>query len=113
MPGINKYNMNTSAQKNEQEQLFDELIAVKHLYKTREKEWRRHPVDNPEFRKIQVELTGLKRRIRDIEKCISRYGDSFFDVYDSELILPLSELDIINLRDEINEVRHSLETMVK
>jgi hypothetical protein len=103
--------MNASAKKNEQEQLFDDLIAVKFLYKTREKEWRHHPVNNPKFHKIQEELTGLKKRIRDIEKCISGYGETFFDVYDSELMLPLSESDIICLRDEINEVRQSLETM--
>jgi hypothetical protein len=55
----------------------------------------------------------IETRIRDIEKSISRYGESFFDVYDAELVKPLSEKDILTLRDEIKEVRTTLETMGK
>ena len=105
--------MTNSSHKNEQEILFDELIVVKHLYKSKEKEWKQIAPQNPEFSKMKMELTELRRRIASIEKSISKYGDSFFDVYDSELIKPLSESDILNLRDEIKDVRSSLEAMGK
>ncbi len=103
--------MNTASQKDEQERLFDELISVKLLYRTREKEWKRLPEDSPVTHEIRTELTALKIRIGTIERNISRFGDSFFDVYDSELIKPLSESDIFILRDEIKEVRNSLEAI--
>jgi hypothetical protein len=103
--------MDISAQKNEKEKLFDELIDVKLLYKSQVKKWRKHLLSEPGSEKIREELAVLKLRINDIEKTISGYGESFFDVYDAELVKPLSESDILVLRDEIQEVRHSLEAI--
>lgn len=105
--------MNIAAQKNEKERIFDELIDVKLLYKKKEKKWKQLPVDALDKIEIKSELMALKIRIEEIEKNITRYGDSFFDVYDAELDLPLSESDILVLRDEIREVRHSLEAIGK
>jgi hypothetical protein len=103
--------MDKTAQKNEQEKLFDELIDVKLLYKNLEKRWRKSAKTEDEPESIKEELASFKFRIREIEKSVSKFGDSFLDVYDSELLKPLSEKDIFTLRDEIREVRHSLETI--
>ena len=105
--------MADSLQKNDQEKLFDELIAVKLLYKTKERKWKQLAAENPDYQRIKNEMQTLRKRISGIEKCISKYGESFFDVYDSELIKPLSESDILVLRDEIKDVRYSLEAMGK
>lgn len=105
--------MADSLQKNDQEKLFDELIAVKLLYKTKERKWKQLAAENPDYQRIKNEMQALRKRILGIEKCISKYGESFFDVYDSELIKPLSESDILVLRDEIKDVRYSLEAMGK
>jgi uncharacterized coiled-coil DUF342 family protein len=103
--------MGNSALKNDQEKLFDELIEVKLLYKAKERTWKQITEENSDFDKIKKELSALKKRIKKIEKNISSFGDSFFDVYDKELIKFLSEKDILTLREEIKEVRTSLETM--
>lgn len=103
--------MGNSEPKNNKEELFDELIAVKLLYKSKEKTWRHTSEHHPDFLKIKEELSALKKRIKNIESCISKFGDSFFDVYDKELVKPLSETDILTLRDEIKEVRDSLEAI--
>lgn len=105
--------MGNSEPKNNKEELFDELIAVKYLYKSKEKTWRQTNEHHPDFLKIKKELSALKKRIKAIENNISRFGESFFDVYDSELVKPLSETDILTLRDEIKEVRDSLEAIGK
>ncbi len=104
--------MKFEVQKNEQEKIFDELIAVKLLYKSREKEWKFLPADNPAKLEIKKDLSILKSRINTIEQNISHLSDSFFDVYDSELMNPLSESDILVLRDEIKAVRNSLEQII-
>jgi hypothetical protein len=103
--------MGNSSLKKGQEKLFDELIEVKLLYKTKEKLWKHTTGENPAFSKMKEELSVLRNRIKNIEKNISSFGESFFDVYDSELGKPLSETDILSLRDEIKEVRDSLEAM--
>ncbi len=103
--------MGNSSQKKEQEKLFDELIEIKFLYKTKEKICKETSKESMEFSKMKEELSVLKKRIKNIETSISGFGESFFDVYDSELVKPLSETDILILRDEIKEVRNSLETM--
>lgn len=103
--------MGNSSQKKEQEKLFDELIEIKFLYKTKEKIYKETSKESMEFSKMKEELSVLKKRIKNIETSISGFGESFFDVYDSELVKPLSETDILTLRDEIKEVRNSLETM--
>lgn len=105
--------MGNSLSKKDQEMLFDELIEVKLLYKTKEKVWKQTAGEHPEFNKMKEELSVLKNRIKNIEKNISSFGDSFFDVYDKELIKPLSEKDIFILREEIKEVRNTLETLGK
>jgi uncharacterized coiled-coil DUF342 family protein len=105
--------MGNSSSKNSQERLFDELIDVKLLYKNKEKIWKKTAEENAEFNKIKEELSALKKRIKNIENSISQFGDSFFDVYDAELVKPLSETDILSLRDEIKEVRDSLEAIGK
>jgi len=98
---------------NKKEQLFDELIAVKLLHKRKHKELKKINLDTPEYQSLKEELAELKGKIKDIENAISKYGDSFLDVYDEELIKPLSESDIISLRDEILEIKDSLEAMDK
>lgn len=105
--------MGNSEPKNNKEELFDELIAVKYLNKSKEKIWKQTDEKHPDFLKIKDELSTLKKRIKSIENNISRFGESFFDVYDSELVKPLSETDILTLRDEIKEVRDSLEAIGK
>jgi archaellum component FlaC len=103
--------MGNSALKKNQEKLFDELIDVKLLYKTKEKNSKQITEGNPAFNTMKEELSALKKRIKRIEHSISQFGDSFFDVYDAELVKPLSEMDILLLRDEIKEVRDSLEAI--
>ncbi len=98
-------------QKNEQERLFDELISVKLLYKSRETQWKELPVESQDKADAKIDLLAMKNRIGIIEENIKCFGESFFDVYDSELSNPLSETDILGLRDEITEVRSSLEAM--
>ena len=105
--------MKIAKQKNEQEQLFDELISVKLLYKSKEKLWKQLPLENNDKADIKKELMAMKNRIGIIEQNIRCFGESFFDVYDWELSNPLSETDILGLRDEIQQVRHSLETIVE
>lgn len=105
--------MGNSKLKIDKEKIFDELIEIKLLYKTKEKIQKHLTEENPEFNKMKEELSALKKRIKNIEKTISKFGDSFLDVYDSELLKPLSESDILSLRDEIKEVRHSLEAIGK
>jgi archaellum component FlaC len=105
--------MGNSPSKKDQEKLFDELIEVKLLFKTKEKIWKQTTGEHPEFNKMKEELSALKNRIKKIEINISQFGESFFDVYDAELGKPLSETDILSLRDEIKEVRDSLEAIGK
>jgi hypothetical protein len=105
--------MKVVKQKTEQEQLFDELISVKSLYKSTETQWKQVPVESADKALIKNELLAMKNRISIIEQNIRCFGESFFDVYDSELISPLSESDILVLRDEIKEVRSSLEGLGK
>ncbi len=108
---LEQVNMDITTKKNEQEKLFDELINVKFLYKNFEKKWKKSKKTEFDPESIIEELASLKLRISEIEKSISKFGDSFLDVYDSELLKPLSETDIFTLRDEIREVRQSLETI--
>ena len=103
--------MDITTKKNEQEKLFDELIDVKLLYRNFERKWKKSGKTEYDTESIREELASLKLRISEIEKTISKFGDSFLDVYDSELLKPLSETDIFTLRDEIREVRQSLETI--
>lgn len=105
--------MNNSLSKKDQKKLFDELIEVKLLFKSKEKIWKQSTEENPAFDLMKEELSALKMRIKNIEKNISTFGESFFDVYDLELGKPLSETDILSLRDEIKEVRDSLEAIGK
>jgi hypothetical protein len=108
---LEQVKMDMTAKKNEQEKLFDELIDVKLLYKNFERKWKKSGTPEYHPESVKDELASLKIRISEIEKSISRFGDSFLDVYDSELLKPLSEKDIFSLRDEIREVRQSLETI--
>lgn len=103
--------MKIAKQKNEQERLFDELISVKLLYKSREMQWKQLPVESQDKADVKKDLLAMKNRIGIIEENIKCFGESFLDVYDSELSNPLSETDILGLRDEIKEVRSSLEAM--
>lgn len=96
---------------NKKEQLFDELIAVKLLHRKKDKELKKMKLDTTGYQKLKGELTVLKEKIKTIENTISAYGESFLDVYDEKLIKPLSESDIILLRDEISEIKGSLEAI--
>ncbi|MFW5756361.1 MAG: hypothetical protein ACOCWK_07140 [Tangfeifania sp.] len=103
--------MTNQSEENKKEQLFDELIAVKLLHKRKHKELKKINLETPEYQSLKEELEELKAKIKNIENAISDYGESFLDVYDEELIKPLSESDIISLRDEISEIKYSLEAM--
>jgi hypothetical protein len=105
--------MTNQSDKNKKEQLFDELITVKLLHKEKFRALKKMKQDTPEYGSLNEELRELKEKIKSIENAISRYGESFLDVYDEELIKPLSESDIITLRDEISEIKDSLEAMDK
>ncbi len=105
--------MTNQSEENKKEQLFDELIAVKLLHKKKGRELKKINLDTPEYQSLKEELAELKAKIKNIENAISKYGESFLDVYDAELIKPLSESDIISLRDEISEIKDSLEAMNK
>lgn len=103
--------MTSQSDENKKEQLFDELIAVKLLHKKKDRELKKMKLDTPECESLKEEMTELKTKIKIIENAISKYGESFLDVYDEELIKPLSESDIITLRDEISEIKDSLEAI--
>ncbi|MFW5823015.1 MAG: hypothetical protein ACOCU7_06460 [Tangfeifania sp.] len=103
--------MTNQSEENKKEQLFDELIAVKLLHKRKHKELKKINLETPEYQSLKEDLEELKSKIKNIENAISDYGESFLDVYDEELIKPLSESDIISLRDEISEIKYSLEAM--
>mgnify|MGYP006299155351 CR=1 FL=1 len=105
--------MGTTSPKNEKEKLFDELITVKILHKNKESALKKMGPEATDYNMLKAELTDLKKKIKTIGDAISKYGDSFWDVYDAELIKPLSESDIITLRDEISEIKDSLEAMDK
>jgi hypothetical protein len=103
--------MTNQSDDNKKEQLFDELIAVKLLHKKKDRELKKIKSDTTDYQILEEELAELKTKIRNIENAISKYGESFLDVYDEELIKPLSESDIITLRDEISEIKNSLEAI--
>lgn len=105
--------MGNQLDENKKKQLFDELIAVKLLHKKKDGELKKMELNTPEYESLRDELRELKIKIKNIENTISKFGDSFLDVYDEELIKPLSESDIITLRDEISEIKGSLEAMDK
>ncbi len=100
--------MEHSPPDNKKEQLFEELIEIKLLYGAKAKALKNIRIHSGDFRTLESELKGLKEKISRIEKAISKYGEHFLDVYDARLINPLSESDIIVLRDEISEIRRSL-----
>ncbi|MFW5832186.1 MAG: hypothetical protein ACOC11_02255 [Prolixibacteraceae bacterium] len=97
--------------KDSKEKLFDELVEVRLLYDKKVKEIKTCDASSQHYELLAAELTSLKEKIRKIKSSIARYGESFLDVYDSELMKPLSEADIIELREEIYEVRSWLESI--
>ncbi|MFW5773627.1 MAG: hypothetical protein ACOCWD_03000 [Tangfeifania sp.] len=103
--------MTNQSEENKKEQLFDELIAVKLLHRKKGRDLKKINPETFEYQRLKEELAELKSKIKNIENAISDYGESFLDVYDEELIKPLSESDIISLRDEISEIKYSLEAM--
>lgn len=105
--------MTNQPDENKKEQLFDELIAVKLLHKKKYRALKKMKQNTHEHETLKEELRELKEKIKSIDNAISRYGESFLDVYDEELIKPLSESDIITLRDEISEIKDSLEALDK
>lgn len=100
-------------QKNMHEKLFDELVSVRLMYNNKLKKWNQLSGNSLVKPVPGDELKELKRRIDEIEQRISGYGESFLDVYDSELGIWLSEPDIITLREELREVRDSLKEIVR
>ena len=99
------------AQKSDKELLFDELIDLKIFYKNQEKLLKQIPKETIGHQNLVKKLQAVKAHIQAIESSISAFGDSFLDVYDSELAVPLSESDIFILRDKVREVHHSLSTL--
>lgn len=96
---------------NSKEKLFDELVAVRILYDKKIKQLKSFDLNEKEPESVENELAALRKRIASIKSSIARYGESFLDVYDSELMKPLSEADVIELREEIQEVRNWLESI--
>ncbi len=103
--------MTAALQKNDQEKLFDEWIEVRILYDNKLKRLKSSQLQLNERKNLEQELKDLRMKISGIQNAIARFGDSFLDVYDAELIKPLSEADIIYLREEIREVRSWLESI--
>ncbi len=103
--------MEINSPKDSKEKLFDELVEVRLLYDKKVKELKTCDTGSQHYKLLAAELTILKEKIRKIKSTIARYGESFLDVYDSELMKPLSEADIIELREEIFEVRSWLESI--
>ena len=103
--------METNSQKDNKEKLFDELVEVRLLYDQKVKEMKTCDLNSQEHKMLKKELSTLREKIGRIKNDIARYGESFLDVYDSELMKPLTEADIIGLREEIREVRCWLESI--
>ena len=103
--------MTNHSEKDDKEKLFEELVEVRILYDEKIKKMKSFSLNSRELDSIEKELAGLRNRIALIKKSIARYGESFLDVYDLELMKPLSEADIIELREEIREVRCWLESI--
>lgn len=101
--------MNKRPAKTKPEQLFEELIDIKILLKQKEKALKKNKKPSGESFDLRKELNDLRKKIETIEKNISQCGESFLDVYDEKLMNPLSESDIIDLRDQISEIRKSIE----
>jgi len=97
--------------RDDKEKLFEELVDVRILYDNKIKQMKSFELKPEEQKSIEKELANLRKKIASIKKSIARYGESFLDVYDSELMKPLSEADVIELRDEIQEVRDWLESI--
>ena len=103
--------MSTDSGADNREKLFDELIAVKLLHKEKVQEIKSQKLKPEERKSLEKELHELEKKIKSIQNAIARFGESFLDVYDEELIKPLSESDIIFLREEIREVRGWLQSI--
>jgi len=103
--------MTTDSVSDNKEKLFDELIAVKLLHKKKVEKIKSRELNTEEHKSVEKELNELETKIKSIQNAIARFGESFFDVYDEELIKPLSESDIIYLREEISEVRSWLQSI--
>lgn len=97
--------------RDEKERLFEELVEVRIMYDAKFKKMKSFDLKQEEQKTIENELAILRKKIASIKSSVARYGESFLDVYDSELMKPLTEADIIELRDEIREVRDWLESI--
>lgn len=103
--------MENHPSKDDKEKLFEELVEVRILYDVKIKQMKSFDLKPDEQKSIEKELSTLRKKIASIKSSIARYGESFLDVYDSELMKPLSEADVIELREEIREVRSWLESI--
>ena len=103
--------MTTGSGADNKEKLFDELIAIKLLHKEKVYEIKSHKLSTDQLKSVEKELNELEEKIKSIQNAIAIFGESFLDVYDEELIKPLSESDIIYLREEIREVRTWLQSI--
>ncbi len=101
--------MAINSTKNGKEKLFDELIDVKLLHEQKVKEIESLAKDSKDYSSVENQLIKLDEKINAIQKAVAQYGDSFLDVYDAQLLNPLSETDVIHLREEINNIRQRLE----
>ncbi len=95
----------------DKKKLFEELVELRIFYDQKIKKMKSFDLKPEEQKSIENELANLRKRIAVIKSSIARYGESFLDVYDSELMKPLSEADVIELREEIREVRRWLESI--
>jgi hypothetical protein len=103
--------MENHPSRDEKERLFEELVEIRIMYDAKIKRMKSFDLKPEEQKTIENELASLRKRIASIKSSVSRYGESFLDVYDSELMKPLTEADIIELREEIREVRNWLESI--
>ena len=93
------------------EKLFEALVEVKILYEKKNKALKSGAHEHPDYQLVKDELIKLNRKISLLQNTITQYGENFLDVYDAELMQPLTEKDVIYLRDEIQEVRKWLESI--
>jgi hypothetical protein len=103
--------MENHPSRDEKERLFEELVEIRIMYDSKIKKMKSFDLKPEEQKTIENELASLRKKIASIKSSVARYGESFLDVYDSELMKPLTEADIIELREEIREVRDWLESI--
>lgn len=96
---------------NDQELLYQEYIAARVMYKANKKLCSQLPDNHPEKAENLQKLQAFKNKLDAINKHCLNNIDCFADLMDPELKHSLIEDDIIQLREELKEVKKSLMAM--